>query len=213
MSIIPDQTAKQDSGKTEWSTLCWDQLEKVARVQMFGNQKYEPNSWKRVDKSRYTEAALRHLIAHVSGERLDSESGMEHLAHLICNAMFIMWMNDQESISATLHCPPLPNYRGIAREALEEDVLQRREASRVAHASMTPEQWESALGKGQAKIDEVVSRGSEAEPIPALIAKLETPEGACTGCYFENRSPSFGAEHGGCGSESCHSGLIFVEKT
>ena len=89
-----DQSAKQDLGKPEWNTLCWGQLEKVVKVRMFGNQKYKPDSWKQVEKVRYENALMRHAVAYMQGENIDKESGMEHLAHLICNAMFIMWFDE-----------------------------------------------------------------------------------------------------------------------
>lgn len=58
----------------------------------FGAKKYRADSWRQVPNgvSRYEAAAMRHFIAHSSGEKLDPESGLPHLAHAICNLMFVM---------------------------------------------------------------------------------------------------------------------------
>jgi hypothetical protein len=36
---------------------------------------------------------LRHLIALLDGEELDSESGLPHIGHIMCNAMFHSYHN------------------------------------------------------------------------------------------------------------------------
>lgn len=71
---------------------CPKAIEAVSQVLTFGAKKYADHSWQGVDKgpSRYKAALLRHLLAHAAGERLDSESGLSHLAHAACNAMFIL---------------------------------------------------------------------------------------------------------------------------
>lgn len=64
----------------------------VAEVLTFGAQKYETHSWQQVEggPERYKAAMLRHLLAHSKGELVDPESGLPHLAHLACNALFIL---------------------------------------------------------------------------------------------------------------------------
>ena len=41
-------------------------------------------------RDRYLAAALRHIVTHRQGARLDDESGMPHLAHAIASLLFIM---------------------------------------------------------------------------------------------------------------------------
>lgn len=71
---------------------CPNAIEAVSQVLTFGAKKYADHSWQGVDKgpARYKAALLRHLLAHAAGESLDSESGLSHLAHAACNAMFIL---------------------------------------------------------------------------------------------------------------------------
>lgn len=71
---------------------CPNALEAVASVLTFGAQKYADNNWHKVanGKSRYKAALMRHLTAAARGEEFDSETGMSHLAHAACNALFIL---------------------------------------------------------------------------------------------------------------------------
>ena len=62
----------------------------LARVLTFGARKYKPNNWKKCeDTGRYLAAAHRHLIALISGEQEDPETGFSHMDHVITNLMFL----------------------------------------------------------------------------------------------------------------------------
>jgi hypothetical protein len=64
----------------------------VSRVLAFGARKYAPDNWRKVPdgKRRYLAAALRHVLAHMGGEVLDSESSEPHLAHAACCVLFLL---------------------------------------------------------------------------------------------------------------------------
>ena len=66
-------------------------LESVASVMTFGANKYADNGWKSLPdaESRYTGALLRHLTAIQAGEEVDPESGLPHISHVACNAIFL----------------------------------------------------------------------------------------------------------------------------
>jgi len=85
--------------------------EEVAKVLTFGARKYAPDNWKKVPdgKRRYLSAIRRHYQAFRKGEQLDPETGLHHMAHLICCAMFLG--------EADLTNEPLP-------EALTDDKEQ-----------------------------------------------------------------------------------------
>ena len=91
---------KLDSGKTEFSLLlqgCANAIEKVAEVLTFGAKKYTRNGWQTVDaERRYTDALYRHMNAIHRGEKIDPESGLSHLAHAACNAMFLLESDNTE---------------------------------------------------------------------------------------------------------------------
>lgn len=90
---------KADTGKTMMSLLHvqFGELQKqVADVLTFGAEKYPKpplhDSWRSVPggRTRYTDGMLRHFHAYfVEGEEIDPESGMSHLAHIMCNLHFI----------------------------------------------------------------------------------------------------------------------------
>lgn len=91
-----EQEHKADGGKPLPSLLPWAALLPVTRILEFGAKKYAAHSWKTVAPERYVEALLRHAIEF--GERQhsegvlcrDNESGLPVLAHLACNALFLL---------------------------------------------------------------------------------------------------------------------------
>lgn len=83
---------KFDKGKRRWMLLDWCALEEVVDVLELGAAKYGSYNWKTgISVNRYLNALFRHLTAYASGEQTDAESGKSHMAHIICNAMFILY--------------------------------------------------------------------------------------------------------------------------
>jgi hypothetical protein len=82
---------KFDGDKLEFGLLPPLALEEVVRVLTFGAKKYERNNWQKVPESkrRYFDAMERHIWAWKKGEKLDTESGIHHLAHAMCCLMFL----------------------------------------------------------------------------------------------------------------------------
>ena len=60
-----------------------------------GAEKYADNNWQYVDNAddRYYAAILRHLVEWRKGSKIDSESGLNHLAHVMCNVLFLLWFD------------------------------------------------------------------------------------------------------------------------
>lgn len=80
---------------------CPKALDGIAKVLTFGATKYEAHSWKTLDnaKERYTGALYRHLNAVEQGEELDPESGLSHMYHVACNALFLIELaEDSEDV-------------------------------------------------------------------------------------------------------------------
>jgi len=59
---------------------------------MFGSKKYSPDNWKKIEgwDRRYFNAAMRHMSAWKQGEKVDSETGITHMAHAACCLLFII---------------------------------------------------------------------------------------------------------------------------
>lgn len=81
---------KYDGEKPRMYLLPPKALTEVAKVLTFGANKYDEDNWKKLDnlQNRYTGAALRHIFAHMDGEELDPETGLDHLAHALCCLLF-----------------------------------------------------------------------------------------------------------------------------
>src|SRR6056300_576002 len=81
---------KYDGEKPRMYLLPPKAITEVAKVLTFGASKYDEDNWKKLDnlQNRYTGAALRHIFAHMDGEEVDPETGLDHLAHAMCCLLF-----------------------------------------------------------------------------------------------------------------------------
>lgn len=82
---------KHDDGKLRWDLLPTDSTREIVSVLTMGCKKYGARNWEKgLDYSRFYAALLRHLSAWWEGEDKDPESGLSHLAHVACNAVFLL---------------------------------------------------------------------------------------------------------------------------
>lgn len=73
---------KDDLGKLRFDLVPARSLEDLVRIYTYGAQKYADRNWEKgIEWSRVFAAMMRHLWAFWSGETLDPESGMPHMAH------------------------------------------------------------------------------------------------------------------------------------
>lgn len=80
-----------NTGKDRWDLLPMDATEQVVKVMTRGAEKYAERNWERGMKWSICQGSLmRHLARAAMGERLDPESGLSHMAHVACNAMFLL---------------------------------------------------------------------------------------------------------------------------
>lgn len=94
---MSEKGEKHDSGKRRFSLLPLECIQDVIDVLEFGARKYQVDNWQKVPdaKTRYFDAALRHIFAWKQGEKLDQESGIHHLAHAMCCLLFLLWFDKQ----------------------------------------------------------------------------------------------------------------------
>lgn len=87
---------KDDGTKAMWHLLPWKAVAGLVDVLTFGARKYAANGWRTVPngRERYTSALLRHLHAMQMGEKVDKESGLKHVDHLLTNAAFLAELED-----------------------------------------------------------------------------------------------------------------------
>lgn len=82
---------KNDQGKADMSLLSPIALLKISEVMTFGKKKYSANNWRGgFVWTRPLAAALRHIFAYLSGQDVDPETGISHLAHASCCLMFVL---------------------------------------------------------------------------------------------------------------------------
>lgn len=82
---------KFDNGKPRMDLLSTEALVQISHVMREGAAKYGDHNWRGgMAWSRLIAAAMRHLTAFNAGEDLDPETGLSHIAHLGCCAMFIL---------------------------------------------------------------------------------------------------------------------------
>lgn len=88
-----EQALRYNEGKLKWSLVDFKSLEGMVRVLEMGAKKYDPHNWKKgMPVSQVSESLMRHLYAFLNGEDHDKESGLHHISHVMCNAMFLEYI-------------------------------------------------------------------------------------------------------------------------
>lgn len=96
---------KFDVNKPRFSLIPVGALNPVIIVLEFGARKYSENNWQKVPnaRTRYFDAAHRHIDAWWSGEVADPETGESHLAHAICCLMFLLSVEQNDISKCPVH--------------------------------------------------------------------------------------------------------------
>ena len=117
------KSLRYNEGKIKWSMVDFKSLHPLVRVLEYGAHKYSifedsegnqikgseisqqdtkglkviysgKDNWKiNLDSTEILESLMRHLEALFAGEKIDPESGLPHIAHVLCNAMFYSHYN------------------------------------------------------------------------------------------------------------------------
>lgn len=95
--LTENKALRFNEGKPKWSLVNYKSLEPMIRVLEFGAQKYAPKNWmKPMNTTEILESMQRHLAALMDGEEFDKESGLPHMGHIQCNAMFYNFHKEKE---------------------------------------------------------------------------------------------------------------------
>lgn len=97
---------KYDSDKIRWDLVPFGALESVAKIITFGAKKYGENNWKTLEnfEDRYFAAFMRHIMSWRQGEEADPESGEPHLAHAMCNLLFLLDGGEKTKYEVSSRC-------------------------------------------------------------------------------------------------------------
>lgn len=98
--IVVEEFMKFDGDKLRYDLIPPEATKALARVLTYGARKYKPDNWRKVDDVwRYKAALMRHYEAWREGETHDKESGMHHLEHMLCNAAFLVALNNTDPVA------------------------------------------------------------------------------------------------------------------
>jgi len=90
-NIAPQQASKDMDNKVPMDLLDFQALTAMSEVLVFGKRKYAAHNWRKgLPVTTSLGAALRHLLKTCSGEKIDPESGLDHIAHAAVNLMFAL---------------------------------------------------------------------------------------------------------------------------
>jgi hypothetical protein len=83
---------KNDDDKPRTDLLPPMALIEIAKVMSFGAKKYTIGNWSKEGSTynRYYAACMRHMLQWQSGEDLDQETGLSHIAHAASNLLFLL---------------------------------------------------------------------------------------------------------------------------
>ena len=91
-SII-EECKRYNENKPKWALIDFQSFIPVVKVMEMGIKKYGYDNWKKGRSFLETwESAYRHLIEFKEVSTDDMESKINHMAHLVANAMFLLYM-------------------------------------------------------------------------------------------------------------------------
>ena len=92
-----NEAVKFDAGKPQIHLVPPSAILRLAEVFGYGAEKYGEDNWRKGrDPVRLYDAAMRHLLAWMEGERVD-ESGCSHLAHALWNVAIMIEMEEKSN--------------------------------------------------------------------------------------------------------------------
>lgn len=90
-----EEWKKRMTGRERWDLLPFSALKQVVKVLTIGAEKYDEFGWRQIaakpeGHNIFFNKAIRHLVAWKEGEEKDAETGVNHLAHVIANCLFLL---------------------------------------------------------------------------------------------------------------------------
>lgn len=94
-----EKSIRYNEGKPKWSLVDFKSLEPLVRVMEYGEMKYSRDNWKiGLNPTETLDSLARHLFKLMSGEEVDSESGLPHTGHILANIMFYIYHHEKNKL-------------------------------------------------------------------------------------------------------------------
>ena len=93
-----EQAMRFNTGKPQLSYVISARyaIEGAAAVMEAGAHKYARDNWKKgMDAEAIIDCMVRHLSKFLDGEELDDETGLPHVDHVLCNAIFLSYHHNK----------------------------------------------------------------------------------------------------------------------
>jgi len=99
-----EAVTRPGEAKRAWHLLPLSMVEEVVDVFQAGAVKHSPFGWQTVPdaKTQYHDALMRHLADYERGEVSDLDDGRHPLAHLIADALILLWHENRGAPAAEL---------------------------------------------------------------------------------------------------------------
>lgn len=95
---------KFDKDKLKFNLIPPEAEKALAEILTMGAAKYGDRNWENgLDEERILASLRRHLNAYQLGEKTDPESGYSHLKHALCNAAFLVTMEERQDKQAGMY--------------------------------------------------------------------------------------------------------------
>lgn len=97
----PEVGNKFDKGKLRFSLFPIETLNPILEVLEHGAEKYGAGNWRNLEdpRTRYADALHRHYVDYLTGVRFDHDSKLPTLAHLACDALFLLAFDIKDRLS------------------------------------------------------------------------------------------------------------------
>lgn len=110
---------KFDGEKIPLQLIPGNALLEVGKVLRYGAGKYAAHNWRNgLAYSRLMGACLRHATAFNEGEDLDPETQLSHIAHLACEALFLLEFVTKDRTDLDDRYKPTPPRKGRRKRSL-----------------------------------------------------------------------------------------------
>ena len=95
---IEKKGLKENQNKIRMDLITPESITGMAEVLTYGAIKYKPNSWQNVENGidEHYAALMRHLVKWRQGEINDKETGLSHIKHVLTNAMFLLYHEENK---------------------------------------------------------------------------------------------------------------------